>query len=147
MKANHTLTNKMELKFSKRQEYVRKDIERCVGVLVKKYHILENPLRGWYIQDIKELIDCCVILHNMTTENRLGNFHFSDSIEVGDIPADLFEVDNDPETVFLDEEALVGEDVQAVLAARIAHMNEAIEDELKFTELYRDLQNHIWDKH
>lgn len=46
MKTNSVPTTDMELKFSKRQEAVRKDIERCFGVLTAKYTILEKPLRG-----------------------------------------------------------------------------------------------------
>ena len=61
-------------KYAKRHEHVRKDIERCFGVLVQKYGILQRPQRGWFIADIRTMIDCCIILHNMTIESRRVNF-------------------------------------------------------------------------
>ena len=31
-----------------------------------------RPLRKWYLEEISELLDACVILHNMTVEERQG---------------------------------------------------------------------------
>lgn len=56
---------------------MRKDIKRWFGVLVEKFGILNRPLWGWYVKDIKEVIDC-VILHNMTHEVRRDNYNFTD---------------------------------------------------------------------
>ena len=42
---------------------------------------LKHQLRGWYMEDIKALIHCCVALHNMTQEVRRDNYNFSDDIE------------------------------------------------------------------
>jgi hypothetical protein len=52
--------------FATRQEEVRKDVECAFGIIVQKFQILQRPLRNWYVDDIKGLLDCCVILHNMT---------------------------------------------------------------------------------
>lgn len=49
MKTNSVPTSEEELKFSKRKEAVRKDIERCFGVLSGKYTILQKPMRGCVI--------------------------------------------------------------------------------------------------
>jgi len=51
--------------FATRQELVRKDVECAFGIIVQKFQILQRPLRNWYHYDIKDLLDCCVILHNM----------------------------------------------------------------------------------
>ena len=51
VKTNHHPTTQAETKYAKRQEHVRKDIERCFGVLVKKFGILKHQLRGWYVHD------------------------------------------------------------------------------------------------
>ncbi len=63
---------------SARQESVRKDIERCFGVLIQKFAILKNPIRSWFTDDIREILDTAVILHNMTVEVRRCNFTFND---------------------------------------------------------------------
>lgn len=55
-----------------KREYLRKDIECAFGVLIARFHVLERPLRNWYLEDIKNLLHCCVILHNMITEARSG---------------------------------------------------------------------------
>jgi hypothetical protein len=52
--------------FTTRQEEVRKDVECAFGIIIQKFQILQRPLRGWYVDNIKDLLDCCVILHNMT---------------------------------------------------------------------------------
>jgi Plant transposon protein len=59
-------------KFQQHQERVRKDIECAFGILISRFHVLERPLRNWFLEDIKNLLHCCVILHNMITEARSG---------------------------------------------------------------------------
>jgi len=56
-------------------EGVRKDIECAFGVLVQEFQILQRPLRGWYNSEIKELVQCCAILHNMIHEERMGSIN------------------------------------------------------------------------
>merc|ERR1712232_533915 len=90
VKTNNSPTTQRETKFAKQQEHVRKDVERCFGVLVKRFGILKRQLRGWYMEDIKTLIYCCVVLHNMTQEVRRDNYKFNDEIE--------WENDNEMET-------------------------------------------------
>ena len=60
-------------KFSAVQEAVRKDIECAFGILVQEFHVLQRPLRGWYQEEIKELVQTCTILHNMIQEERMGS--------------------------------------------------------------------------
>jgi hypothetical protein len=52
--------------FATRQEEVRKDVECAFGIIVQKFQILQRPLKNWYVDDIKDLLDCCIIMHNMT---------------------------------------------------------------------------------
>lgn len=60
-------------KFAQAQEAVRKDVECAFGILVKRFHVLARPLRGWHEEDLKDLVHCCVILHNMITVAREGS--------------------------------------------------------------------------
>ena len=71
-----TLNNPIDEKerfFCKIQEGERKAVECAFGDLVKKWHILKNPLRNWHITDIDSIVKTCVILHNMIVENRRGD--------------------------------------------------------------------------
>jgi Plant transposon protein len=68
--------------FQQQQERVRKDIECAFGILISRFHVLERPLRNWYLQDIKNLLHCCVILHNMITEARSGKLTDEEALAV-----------------------------------------------------------------
>ena len=61
-----------EGKYANRHEHFRKDIERAFGLLVSKFGILEIPLRGWYLEDLRSLIDCCIIIHNDLFHPKTG---------------------------------------------------------------------------
>jgi Plant transposon protein len=73
----HPVSEK-ERAFASKQESVRKDVERAFGVLVQQWGILANPLRNWEISDIQDILDCCIIMHNMVTEHRRSDYKVSD---------------------------------------------------------------------
>lgn len=56
--------------FSERQSACRKDIERLFGVLLKRFHILSQPATKWSIAELVTIWECCVILHNVITEDE-----------------------------------------------------------------------------
>jgi hypothetical protein len=56
--------------FAESHEAARKDVERAFGVLVMRFMILQHPIRMWYLDDICNLLYCCIILHNMIVEER-----------------------------------------------------------------------------
>ncbi|KAL6516901.1 hypothetical protein OROHE_018189 [Orobanche hederae] len=57
-------------KFKQRQEAARKDIERAFGVLQSRWAIIKGPTRGWYKEDLNEIMLSCIILHNMIIEEE-----------------------------------------------------------------------------
>ena len=65
-------TEKDKKVFAREQEKVRKDIECAFGILVQRFHILQRPLRQWYLEDLKCLLKCCIIIHNMVVDVRSG---------------------------------------------------------------------------
>jgi hypothetical protein len=67
--------NEKERFFCQVQEGTRKSVECAFGELVKKWHILKNPIRKWYIEDIDMMVKTCVILHNIIVEERRGDFN------------------------------------------------------------------------
>jgi hypothetical protein len=60
-----------EKRYSKQQEGCRKDVERVFAILQNKFQILKNALRIHKIEDINNIVHCCIILHNMMVEKRM----------------------------------------------------------------------------
>ena len=56
--------------FAKRQEAVRKDVERCFGVLQARFAIIKNPCRHWSMEVIADIMFACCILHNMILDDE-----------------------------------------------------------------------------
>ena len=133
--------NVEEKKYAMRHEHVRKDIERAFGNLISKFGILERLLRGWYIDDLQKMVECCIIMHNMVIENRRGNFRFNDLNT--DIDAEAMEEDMDAEhfTIFPNnvQNGEEMDDLQERLAARVCHMSNSVEDLEKHAQLQNDL--------
>ena len=57
--------------YAKWQESSRKSIERAFGVFQRKFQIAVRKIEQWYVEDIKKIIESCVILHNMMVEERM----------------------------------------------------------------------------
>ncbi|KAL8470837.1 hypothetical protein ACS0TY_033416 [Phlomoides rotata] len=56
--------------FASKQESCRKDVERALGVLQSRFHILANPVRFWSKDDLRDIITACIIMHNMIIEDE-----------------------------------------------------------------------------
>ena len=54
------------------QQAARKDIERAFGVLQSRFAIVRGPARFWDKRILKNIMTCCVILHNMILEDERG---------------------------------------------------------------------------
>lgn len=68
MKTINDPSNKKKAAFAKRQESIRKDVERAFGVLQSQWSIIKNPARLWDEKSLKKIMKTCVILHNMNIE-------------------------------------------------------------------------------
>ena len=56
--------------FAKKQEAVRKDVERAFGVLQARFAVVRNPSNLWDKHKIGNIMRACIILHNMTAEDE-----------------------------------------------------------------------------
>ena len=65
MKAFANPVTQAQVKFTQLQESCRKDIERAFGILKIRFNILRHRLRYWTIEKVRNVVYCCVILHNM----------------------------------------------------------------------------------
>jgi hypothetical protein len=59
--------------FASKQEAVCKDVKCAFEIIVQQFHVLAQPLRSWYQEDLMNLVNCCVIIHNMVVEARRDN--------------------------------------------------------------------------
>jgi hypothetical protein len=66
----HLPQDEKRIHFAKRQEAVRKDVERCFGVLQARFAILRNPCRQWTMEVISNIMFACCIMHNMIIEDE-----------------------------------------------------------------------------
>ncbi|XP_021730589.1 uncharacterized protein LOC110697530 [Chenopodium quinoa] len=115
------------LLFKQKHESARKDVERAFGVLQSRFAIVRGPARCWHKRKLHDIMDACVILHNMIVEDErhtyARNFPRDDftQISVGDV------VQGNP----LDFQAFLERDA-------------TIRDRQMHHQLKADLVEHIW---
>jgi hypothetical protein len=151
----------MEKHFAKCQESCCKDIKRAFGVLVQQFQILQCPIRNWYWEDIIDILDCCIILHNiMVVESRRENYSVSGFLNSGEewyVATDPFQPtpnnNNPPPVVSLfkhddnDGNILLAEAYLATrVAIRVAHLNDQIKHQGEHLSLKADSVNHLWQQ-
>lgn len=114
--------------FAKKQEGVRKDIERAFGVLQGKWAILHGPAMFWRTSDLRDIMMTCLILHNMIIEDERHS-----SLEAwSPLPSEP--------SVFPREEVEDPELLGAFLSTRMWMLR----DREANTQLKHDLMDHLW---
>lgn len=135
-------TDPKKTKFSAVQEGVRKDIECAFGILVQEFQILQKPLRGWYQEEIKELVQCCTILHNMIQEERMGG----SLTNADDEPEETNDNDEPCFALFGKEmitPAMAQRDGIDLFSARMAAFDEGMCSSVEHLKLKNDLTDHV----
>lgn len=56
--------------YNRKHEATRKDVERAIGVLKKKWKMLKVLARGLSQCDFQNIVYTCIILHNMIIRNK-----------------------------------------------------------------------------
>jgi Plant transposon protein len=128
-----------EKRYSHQQESCRKDVERVFAVLGSKFQILQRSFRLHDIKEINNIVLSCIILHNMTVEQRLLNEgeHLLNNI------VEEYENNEVTSTIFPNETQLQDFNVQQYVARRITIMSENVVDKDKHFELKNDLTAHM----
>jgi len=119
--------------YAERQEGARKDVERAFGVLKQRFKIVAKPSRLWYQADISNIMQACVILHNMIVEDE------KDMVE--DFP-DLNDVAGSSTATA--PHIHVGSIPQF---SKVVEKDAEIRDRTVHTQLKKDLVEHIWARY
>ena len=69
-RASKNPKQKKQCEFARVQEAARKDIERTFDVLQSRFAIVRDPAHFWDKKTLKNIMTCCVILHNMILEDE-----------------------------------------------------------------------------
>jgi hypothetical protein len=119
--------------FAQHQESERKVVECAFGVLQSRFNIIRRPARMWKRRDVVNIMQACVILHNMIVEDEKRHV---------EIPIDLNM--NPGASIALPPEV----STQAnPCFADVLRRNNEIRDNSKHMELKNDLVEHIWQRY
>jgi hypothetical protein len=110
--------------FAKMQEAVRKDVERCFGVLQMRWGIIQQASRQWDLGTIKDIVMACIILHNMIIEYEREE----------QLPS--VEVNQDPGSLSSEQQPLTFQEYR--------EGSRKIKDDMGFFKLRNDLIEHHW---
>jgi hypothetical protein len=121
--------------YASMQEGARKDVECAFGVLQSRFDIVNRPSRLWKREDVINIMQACVILHNMIVEDE------KDLVRVS---LDLNE--NASTTIVLPPEVHTS-DTPNPCFADVLRRNSAIQARPTHRQLRDDLVEHIWQRY
>ena len=127
--------------FVQEQEALRKDVERCFGVLQARFRIVDLPCRLWHKNAMMNVMQACIILHNMIIEDEL------DSGE-DDIFRHLFQKENQPNGD-IPKFKISRPDERHLFAPTIEHLLGAfdvLQSKRLHQQLRTDIIEHLWSK-
>jgi hypothetical protein len=78
-----------ETYYAKVQEGTRKDIERSYGTVQKRFSIVRQPARCWYIKKMRKIITSCFILQNMIIRDKQSRQCYGEDRTLDPLPENL----------------------------------------------------------
>ncbi|CAO2204234.1 unnamed protein product [Urochloa humidicola] len=119
--------------YALKQEGAKKDVECAFGVLQSRFDIVRRPSRLWKQGDVINVMQACVILHNMIVEDE------KEAIR------DVLDLNYNPSaTIVLPPEVRTNANPNFAEALR---RNSAIKARLTHRKLKKDLIEHIWQRY
>jgi Plant transposon protein len=140
-------------RFAAWQESSRKDMERTFGILQRKFHYLVRPFEQWELEEIKDIMLTCILMHNWMVTVRVER----DELESPDFYALVDEeADNDPsmnEDADLEERHnddahfAVIENLNAAIGGGVPHLEATLaEQKAQFFDRDHKMAHHRYDK-
>ncbi|XP_015697625.1 uncharacterized protein LOC102716264 [Oryza brachyantha] len=120
---------------AQRQDGARKDVKCAFGVLQSRFDIVNRPARLWKRNDVVNIMQACVILHNMILE---------DEKDLVRIPLDLNE--NPSATIVLPPEVQTNDNSNPCFVD-VFNRNSTIRAGSTHRQLKNDLVEHIWQRY
>jgi hypothetical protein len=111
-------------RFAKEQEACRKDVERAFGVLQSRWAIVHHSAKAWSVQQMWEVMNACVIMHNMIVEEKRDDSVYDQG---WDFQGELVAPNPVPSSF-----------------QEFLHTHHEIRDRATHLALHEDLVNHIW---
>ncbi|KAF8726307.1 hypothetical protein HU200_019767 [Digitaria exilis] len=121
--------------FSLKQEGTRKDVECAFGVLQARFDIVRRPARLWKQADVINIMQACVVLHNMIVENEKEAIR--DVLDLNYLPSATIVIPSDVRT----------NDNPNPNFAEALRINSAIRARPTHRKLKKDLIDHIWQRY
>jgi hypothetical protein len=121
--------------FSQRQESVRKDVEKAFGVLQARFDIVCRPARLWKQADVINIMQACVILHNMIVEDEK------------EAVIDVLDLNDNPSAMIVMPPEVRTNDNPDPSYAEALRRNLAIKARPTHRQLKKDLIEHIWQRY
>ncbi|KAG7598253.1 Harbinger transposase-derived protein [Arabidopsis suecica] len=118
--------------FSRKQEAVRKDVERAFGVLQARFAVVKNPSPLWDKKKIANVMRACIILHNMIVEDERGTYSYRNIVSE-------FQHGENVDQTYTVGAASLGSNISSTITRRTR-----IRDKQAHQQLKEDLVEHIW---
>ena len=130
------------------QESYRKDVERAFGVLQGRFAIIKQPARLWMKEDLRSIMLCCIILHNMIVEDDRKDRDDDDATDTEDDEDD----DIDDKRYIKEMQEMYGFTIErpsrepsTAIDDRITRWKAVICSDTHF-RLKEDLIQHVWSR-
>lgn len=115
-------------KFKKMQEAARKDVERAFGLLQARWAMIRGPNRICYKSNLKDIMNSCIILHNMIIEDE------------GDMSSDWMDEVNINESSNNKDPHII----QGSVGEFNDYLMRGFQDKEKHHQLRANLVEHVW---
>jgi Plant transposon protein len=145
----HAAQGSKEAYFASCQEAIRKDIERAFGVLVARFEILQKPILAWDESFISDIVDVCIILHNMIVEERRTTYVSEAYLERAH-DLNVHDAMNESTPISLFQTDVDGLEFQHLslaekIAERMANIDNDLKREVENIALQYDLLESLWE--
>ncbi|CAN6338303.1 unnamed protein product [Urochloa humidicola] len=121
--------------FALKQEGARKDVECAFSVLQSRFDIVRRPSRLWKQADVINIMQACVILHNMIVKDEKEAIR--DVLDLNESPS---------ATIVLPPEVCTNDNPNPNFA-EVLRRNSAIKARPTHRQLKKDLIKHIWQRY